>query len=166
LRIEHEAIVSLAGRESLVFEGRTIPFIRLAETMRRPHHPGSDSRPRLATIVQADADLLALGVDRVIRTNEVIVHPLPAAAGLVAALAGAVFDAQGNPQLVLNPEALLKAARAPSPERMAEAKPATPHILVIDDSLTSRVLVQSILEAGGLQNRPGRQRRGCHGEGP
>jgi chemotaxis protein histidine kinase CheA len=65
----------------LVFEGRTIPFIRLAETMRRPHHPGSDSRPRLATIVQADADLLALGVDRVIRTNEVIVHPLPAAAG-------------------------------------------------------------------------------------
>jgi two-component system chemotaxis sensor kinase CheA len=33
---------------------------------------------------------------------------------------------------------------------LPEAK-STPHILVIDDSLTSRVLVQSILEAGGYR---------------
>jgi two-component system, chemotaxis family, sensor kinase CheA len=95
--------------------------------------------------------LLAIGVDRVIRTNEVIVHPLPAGAGLVTSLAGAVFDAQGNPQLVLNPEALLEAVDAASSERIPEATPA-PHILVIDDSLTSRVLVQSILEAGGYKS--------------
>jgi two-component system chemotaxis sensor kinase CheA len=154
LRLDRDAIVSLAGRESLVFEGRTIPFLRLAETMRRPHQPGNDSRPRLAAIVRADAELLALGVDRVIRTNEVIVHPLPAAAGRLPALAGAVFDAQGNPQLVLNPETLLHAAHAPSSERMPDHRPAPRilvHILVIDDSLTSRVLVQSILETAGYK---------------
>jgi two-component system, chemotaxis family, sensor kinase CheA len=150
LRLDRDAIVSLAGRESLIFEGRTIPFLRLADTMRHPHQPSNDSRPRLAAIVQADAELLALGVDRVIRTNEVIVHPLPAAAGRVTSLAGAVFDAQGNPQLVLNPEALLEAAHAASSKRMLEDKP-TPYILVIDDSLTSRVLMHSILEAGGYK---------------
>ena len=41
LRLDENAIDSVAGRESLVFEGRAIPFIRLAETMRRPFEPAS-----------------------------------------------------------------------------------------------------------------------------
>jgi two-component system chemotaxis sensor kinase CheA len=150
LRLDDDAIVSLAGRSSLIFEGRAIPFIRLADTMRRSLAAGADSRPHLAAIVQADAELLALGVDRVIHASEVIVHPLPAAGGRAAMLAGAVFDAQGNPQLMLNPDALLEAAHAVSSQPTAAAAPA-PHILVIDDSLTSRVLLKSILETGGFK---------------
>jgi len=150
LRLGADAIVSLAGRSSLIFEGRAIPFIRLAETMGRPLQSGADSRPNLAAIVQAGSELLAVGVDRVIHASEVIVHPLPSAAGGITTLAGAVFDAQGNPQLVLNPEALLEAARTVSSQSMAAAGPA-PHVLVIDDSLTSRVLLQRILETGGFK---------------
>ena len=150
LRLDDDALVALAGRESLVFEGRAIPFIRLDGAMRRVLQPGTDTRPRLAVIVQADADLLAVGVDRVIHVKEVIVHPLPASAGRITPLAGAVFDAQGNPQLVLNPEALLQASLANPSGRTLEDKPA-PHILVIDDSLTSRVLLQSILQAAGYK---------------
>jgi len=150
MRLDADAIVSLAGRSSLIFEGRAIPFIRLAETMGRPLASGGDSPPRLTAIVQADAELLAVGVDRVIHASEVIVHPLPAAAGRVALLAGAVFDAQGNPQLVLNPDALLEAAHAVRSQPMAPTAPAQ-HILVIDDSLTSRLLLQSILETGGFK---------------
>jgi chemotaxis protein histidine kinase CheA len=82
---------------TLIFEGRATPFIRLADTMHGGLQNGADSRPRLAAIVQADAELLAIGVDRVIHASEVIVHPLPAAAGRLTTLAGAVFDAQGNP---------------------------------------------------------------------
>ena len=116
-----------------------------------PFEPVSrNTRPRLAAIVQADADLLAVGVDRVIHAEEVIVHPLPAAAGRITPLAGAVFDAQGNPQLVLNPEALLEAAHAAPPVLAPEAG-AAPHILVIDDSLTSRTLLKNMLEAGGYK---------------
>jgi two-component system, chemotaxis family, sensor kinase CheA len=150
LRLNDDAIVSLAGRESLIFGGRAIPFFRLAEMLRGPLQHGTDSSPRLAAIVQVGAELVAVGVDRVICTGEVIVHPLPAAAGRVTMLAGAVFDAQGNPQLVLNPEALLETAHAASSSRILQARP-TPHILVIDDSLTSRVLVQRMLEAGGYK---------------
>jgi len=150
LRLAADAIVSLAGRSSLVFEGHAIPFIRLAETMGRPLASGADSLPHLAAIVQAGSELLAVGVDHVIHASEVIVHPLPAAAGKVAMLAGAVFDSQGNPQLVLNPDALLKAAEAVSSRPMPATAPA-PHVLVIDDSLTSRVLLKSILETGGFK---------------
>ena len=151
LRLDENAIDSVAGRESLVFDGRAIPFIRLAEAMRRPFEPVSrNTRPRLAAIVQAGADLLAVGVDRVIHAEEVIVHPLPSAAGRITPLAGAVFDAQGNPQLVLNPEALLESAHAAPPVLTPEAG-AAPHILVIDDSLTSRTLLKNMLEAGGYK---------------
>ena len=151
LRLDENAIDSVAGRESLVFDGRAIPFIRLAEAMRRPFEPVSrNTRPRLAAIVQAGADLLAVGVDRVIHAEEVIVHPLPSAAGRITPLAGAVFDAQGNPQLVLNPEALLESAHAAPPVVAPEAG-AAPHILVIDDSLTSRTLLKTMLEAGGYK---------------
>ena len=150
LRLDDDAIVTLAGRSSMIFEGHAIPFIRLADTMRCAQETGADSRPRLAAIVQADAELLAVGVDRVIHASEVIVHPLPAAAGRITTLAGAVFDAQGNPQLVLNPEALLVAANSVPSQRIPDPSP-TPLVLVIDDSLTSRVLLQSILEAGGYK---------------
>ena len=152
LRLDENAIDSVAGRESLVFDGRAIPFIRLAEALRRPFEPVSrNSRPRLAAIVQAGADLLAVGVDRVIHAEEVIVHPLPSAAGRITPLAGAVFDAQGNPQLVLNPAALLEAAHAAPPVVTPEAGASKPHILVIDDSLTSRTLLKNMLEAGGYK---------------
>jgi two-component system chemotaxis sensor kinase CheA len=153
LRLDENAIDSVAGRESLVFDGRAIPFIRLAEAMRRPFEPGSrtNTLPRLAAIVQAGADLLAVGVDRVIHAEEVIVHPLPSAAGRITPLAGAVFDAQGNPQLVLNPAALLEAAHAAPPVLTPEAGATKPHILVIDDSLTSRTLLKNMLEAGGYK---------------
>ena len=149
-RLDDDAIVSLAGRSSLIFEGHAIPFIRLGHTMRRTLPSSADSRPHLAAIVQADAELLAVGVDRVFHASEVIVHPLPAAAGRTPMLAGAVFDTQGNPQLMLNPDALLEAAHAVSSQPMAAAGP-DPHILVIDDSLTSRVLLKSILETGGFK---------------
>jgi two-component system, chemotaxis family, sensor kinase CheA len=150
LRLDRDALTSLAGRESLIFGGRAIPFVRLAETMGRRLQADIDSRPRLAAILQTGVELMALSVDRAIHVKEVIVHPLPAAISRVSLLAGAVFDAEGNPQLVLNPEALLEAARAAPAERILAAKP-MPHILVIDDSLTSRVMVQNILEAGGYR---------------
>ena len=150
LRLGDDAIVSMAGKSSLIFESRAIPFVRLADTMRGALQTGANSRPRLAAIVQAGAELLAIGVDRVIHASEVIVHPLPAAAGRATTLAGAVFDAQGNPQLVLNPEALLEAANS-VPSRGTQDPGPTPHVLVIDDSLTSRDLLQSIIEAGGYK---------------
>ena len=164
LRLDDDAIVTLAGRSSLIFEGRAIPFIRLADTMRRAHETGADSLPRLVAIVQADAELLAVGVDRVIHASEVIVHPLPAAAGRITTLAGAVFDAQGNPQLVLNPEALLVAANSVPSQRIPDPSP-TPLVLVIDDSLTSRVLPAKHPRGWRLQGRYGSQRRGRDGQG-
>ena len=60
------------------------------------------------------------------------------------------IDSEGNPRLVLDPEALASGAwvdRAAGAETQIAALP----ILVIDDSLTTRMLEQSILESAGYE---------------
>jgi two-component system chemotaxis sensor kinase CheA len=75
-------------------------------------------------------------------------RPLPDLAPTILAVVGASLDSAGHPRLVLDPAGLVvEASRAgiarPSP---AASRPA---ILVVDDSLTTRMLEQSILESAG-----------------
>src|SRR5205823_8045176 len=81
--------------------------------------------------------------------------------GLVAQVgtfAGGILLEDGSVALVLNPAELLKAQRhtdrAPAPRAPAE-RPArkTSTVLVVDDSLTTRTLEKSILEAHGYEVR-------------
>jgi two-component system chemotaxis sensor kinase CheA len=56
--------------------------------------------------------------------------------------------ADGAPEIVLDPEGLVAAADGAA--AMSDGAPATrPTVLVIDDSLTTRMLEQSILESAG-----------------
>jgi two-component system chemotaxis sensor kinase CheA len=65
-------------------------------------------------------------------------------------VAGASLDPEGNPQLVLDPETLITIARAAADEPDAPPNARLP-ILVVDDSLTTRMLEQSILESAGYE---------------
>jgi two-component system chemotaxis sensor kinase CheA len=100
-------------------------------------------------IVTADAREVAIGVDAIVGAANIVVRSLPAAAPAERLVAGATLDADGTPQLVLDPAELcaaaLGAARAAEP---ADSRPPAT-VLVIDDSLTTRMLEQSILESAG-----------------
>lgn len=150
VRLKRDDIVSIAGRESIVFEGSAIPFVTLAPLLHvATSQPGTPA-VRSALIVQSGAELIAVGIDRVIRTADVIIHPLPSGLGSVELLSGASFDSEGNVQLVMDPAALRNAARLVRAAEAEDLRP-RPHILVIDDSLTSRMLEQSILEGAGYK---------------
>jgi len=62
---------------------------------------------------------------------------------------GASLDADGNPQLVLDPAGLVAAAQRGRGAVADAPAPARAPVLVIDDSLTTRMLEQSILESAG-----------------
>ena len=65
-------------------------------------------------------------------------------------MAGASLDPEGNPQLVLDPAGLVEAVGEPlAPARTPAAR--RPPVLVVDDSLTTRMVEQSILESPGHQ---------------
>ncbi|WP_437516116.1 hybrid sensor histidine kinase/response regulator [Sorangium sp. So ce1099] len=149
LRLEADAIVRGAEHDAIVVEDRLAPFARLASVLGAAAPVGE---PRCAVVVAAGASLAVLGAERLLGAVPVIVKPLPAAAGAPPAVSGASFDVRGNPVLVLDPRGVIELVRAAGPgvEDHRERR-APPPILVVDDSLTTRMLEQSILESGGYE---------------
>src|SRR5690606_17733409 len=79
-----------------------------------------------------------------------VVQGLPPAAAVAPVVTGACADVAGPPHLVLSPRLLVDLARAPGTGRTVRPPARAPEpILVIDDSLTTRMLEQSILETAG-----------------
>jgi two-component system chemotaxis sensor kinase CheA len=151
LRVRGHEIARSEHAESVVHEGKVIPFAPLARTLYRGAGQAA-YRPVWATVLlAAGGRAAALGVDRVLGTSSVVVRALPSLVRADALVAGATLDAEGNPFLVLEPAALVLAAErqrgvaAPSEQR------ARLPILVVDDSLTTRMLEQSILESAGYE---------------
>ena len=107
-------------------------------------------------VLQIGSERLACGVDRLLGVGDALVRPVSPLARVGAQVAGTTVSAEGVPSLVVNATELLRLARtgvlragASSPAK-AEPRKRKP-ILVIDDSLTTRMLEQSILETEGYE---------------
>jgi len=151
LRVRDSEVVRSAESDSILHEGNVIPFLPLDRMLRRS---GSADRNRdvwLAVVVQAGDRRVAVGVDRLLGTSNIVMWALPGVAEADPVIAGASLDAEGNPQLVLDPGGLVAAAGRDRGAASEEATPRRAPVLVIDDSLTTRMLEQSILESAGYE---------------
>jgi two-component system chemotaxis sensor kinase CheA len=151
LRLADSDIARSAEGDSIVHEGKVIPFVPLGMALRQQGAQTRRQKFATAVVVQSGTSLAAVAVDRLIGTANVVVRPIPPEADVDPIVSGASLDAEGNPQLVLHPEGIVAAAHARGAERpKAEATPLPP-VLVVDDSLTTRMLEQSILESAGYE---------------
>jgi two-component system chemotaxis sensor kinase CheA len=149
LRLSASDVARAPAGDSIVHEGRVIPFIPLATVLERPQ--GGDARARLsAIIVQAGSALAAVEVDQLLGSATVVVRPLPSYVRALPVVYGASLDAEGSPQLVLDPDEIVRAAETGRGAVHVEPSVRRP-ILVVDDSLTTRMLEQSILESAGYE---------------
>ncbi len=149
VRLPSQEIANSANGQSLVHDGVALPFLPLAAALRSQQRRAS-SATTTAVIVDSAAGALALGVDRIVGTKTVVLRKLPALLPPHPLIAGAALDALGNPELVLDPEGLYAEAQRPAGSA-ARTLPARLPILIIDDSLTTRMLEQSILESAGYK---------------
>ena len=151
LRVADHDIARSADRDSIVYAGKVIPFLALSSALGRKTVVDSKRRFWSAVILEASSGLAVIGVDRLLGTTLVVVKSLPSLAKAATVVAGASLDVHGNPQLVLDPEGLVAAAqrgRATALEPICARRVA---VLVVDDSLTTRMLEQSILESAGYE---------------
>lgn len=147
LRVGPDAIARKTRGGSILHEGRAIPFLVLARLLSDlPAQAFGRTLP--AVIIEGADGAAAIGVDRLLGTTGVVLRPLPDLAPADRVIAGASLDAEGNPQLVLDPDALVAEAGRERPTNPTAARTRRP-ILIIDDSLTTRMLEQSILESAG-----------------
>ncbi|HEX7602066.1 MAG TPA: response regulator [Polyangiaceae bacterium] len=150
LRLDVADVVR-AGGTSVVHEGEMIPFVPLSRPLRAAALPAPALRMSSAVVVEGANARVALGVDRLLGTARVVMVPLPSMAASEPLVAGLSLDAEGNPQLVLDPEQLVLAALGATTEAAQREPTALAPVLVIDDSLTTRMLEQSILESAGYR---------------
>jgi two-component system chemotaxis sensor kinase CheA len=150
LRIAIGDLAQSARGASIEYEGKVIPFAPLERTLQRGTQTRGGVRSWSAVVIAGANALAAVGIDRLYGTQNLVVRPLPDFTPSDPIVAGASLDADGHPQLVLDAEALVEHVRRAVPAAAATSSPGAP-ILVIDDSLTTRMLEQSILESAGYE---------------
>jgi two-component system chemotaxis sensor kinase CheA len=149
LRMTRAETIRTEQGESVLYDGQAIPLVSVRLVVSTAPASKRSSMHSSAVIVRGRSGIAALRVDRILGTAHVVMRPLPTLAPAAGIVAGVVLDAVGDPQLVLDPDSLVEAAqRAVITE--GEAAPSRSSVLVVDDSLTTRMLEQSILESAGF----------------
>jgi two-component system, chemotaxis family, sensor kinase CheA len=149
LRLAAGDVACAATGASILYEQRAVPFIPLKAALDGARW--SAGRGWIAIIVApVSGGIGAIGVERLVGTARMVVRPLPDRLKSSPLTVGAALDGEGNPQLILDPDGLVSAAQGARAVELAAA-PAKRSVLVIDDSLTTRMLEKSILESAGYQ---------------
>jgi len=145
-----EEISHTAEGDTVVLDGKIIPYVGLDRLLSPETPEAMRHTNRSAVMLVADGTTVALGVESLLGIESIVVRGVPELALMSKTVSGASFDADGNPRIVLSPEGLVRAVRRSAAAPRVAPKLRAP-ILVIDDSLTTRMLEQSILESAGYE---------------
>ncbi|QRK04451.1 response regulator [Archangium violaceum] len=152
IHLPAEAVTWTGARACISFAGEVLPFLPLVDALGRA---GTGQRPRAWSVLVLDAGAAgraALGVEKLLGISRRVSRPLPATVPPLPMVAGASFDEQGVPLLLLDAAGLVRLVQAGSSGGPPKARAVQRHlILVVDDSVTTRMLEKSILEAAGYQ---------------
>ena len=157
-RVGRDEIRTVENRETIIVEGRTIPFVPLRAVLELPgkEKGGMSAGFVQAAVLGAENHRIAFGVDDILQEQEVLVKDLGKQLARVRNIAGATVLGTGQVVPVLNVSDLLKSAvsASPAPEAPAlsqEASAERKSVLVVEDSITARTLLKNILEAAGYE---------------
>lgn len=150
LRSVRGEVVRTPSGESIVYEDQAIPFIDLGHCLAEQDGEHAVSGNYSSVVMHVDGMFTAVGVDRLLGIENVVLRTLPGLAPADPIVAGASLDAEGNPQIVLDAEGLAARARRSRTAKREQPVRRLP-VLIIDDSPTTRMLEQSILEAAGYE---------------
>jgi two-component system chemotaxis sensor kinase CheA len=160
-RIRHDQVIQVVDRQAIRLRDQIVPIVRLADVLSLPS--GDDSSPRgrapgswlYLVIAQAADERVGLIVDDIANEDDVLIKPLPHHLKRIGILSGATIAPDGTIIPILHAPGLIRAVRGVTLTRLALAEEAqdgeSPRILVVDDSLNTREIEKSILEACGYQ---------------
>jgi len=160
-RVREGDLVSLEGRRAAEIEGHPVPVVELADVLEREHtaHPEGTTRTWRPFLVLRQGDRrIAMLADELVGEQEIVIKSLGWPLRRVRNVGGAAVLGSGQTVVILNPTDMLKSGlkligsgSLPARRQAAVAAPerGRHRVLVVDDSLTTRTLERSILEAAG-----------------
>ncbi|MBB5347909.1 response regulator [Desulfoprunum benzoelyticum] len=156
-RIRWEEVETVENRETLVIDGRPLALVRLGDVLELKtavvRQPVDEAFMQVA-VVGAAEKRMAFMVDEILGEQEVLVKPLGQQLPQVRNIMGATVFGNGRVVPLLNISDLLKTAMKKAPSFMAdpgETPVKSNSVLVVEDSITARMLMKNILEAAGYE---------------
>ncbi len=163
VRVRRDDVKTVENRETIALNGRAVSLVWLADALEiaRPGEPSTaDSFP--AFVLSAGDKRIAFRVDEVLNEQEVLVKPLGKPLVRVRNVAGATVLGSGKAVPILNAADLIKSAmksggapvRAPAArtaDAVAKGAAKTRSLLLVEDSITARMLLKNILETAGYR---------------
>ncbi|MDP2862078.1 MAG: response regulator [Desulfobacterales bacterium] len=154
VRVKHEEIKTVENRDTLSLSGMTIPLLRLADVLELTEKNG-DLPMMTVLILESQGKRVGFIVNEVLNELEVLIKSLSQPLTRVRNIAGATILGSGKVVPVLNISDLMKSAAkaavyGPKPDRPeANGEVTRKSVLVVEDSITSRMLLKNILETAG-----------------
>ncbi len=158
-RIPLDRVETQAAKPVVSLEGQAVPLYGLAHLLEigdaSPSLPG-EMLPVM--VLKSGARRLAVWVDEFIAEHDALIQDLGMPCPATGKISGGALLREGSVFVVLNPAGLAAgctpSALVPMPRQAPVQAPQAAHgILVVDDSITSRSLERSILEAHGYRVR-------------
>jgi two-component system chemotaxis sensor kinase CheA len=160
-RVRKQDLCTVEGCQTVQLEGRTLPIVSLREALALPVKPQRNATDYLQVVVAHGGEhRIAFAVDRVVCEREVLVKSLGPQLVSVPNIAGATILGSGSVVPIISVGELVQACvgRAPQAGRIEEAARSGADgpkaVLIAEDSITSRMLLKSVLEAAGYYVRP------------
>ena len=160
VRVRRTDVSMIENRETIQVEGRTLPLVRMNEVLDLPLKPQRVTSDHIQALVLGSGEgRIAFTVDRVVDEQEVLVKTLGPQLLRVRNIAGVTVIGSGKVVPILNVVDLLqssvaKPARGRRPSADAGSDAARKAVLIVEDSITSRMLLKNVLEAAGYYVRP------------
>jgi len=148
VRVQPHELVHGSDGTALCIDDLMVPAAPLGALFGTP----TDRATTAVVLEHPEAGGAAFFVDRTLGVGDVMVRSVPAAAAalLDPIVWGIALDAESRPYAVVEPRELIAAVGRARRVQPAPAVRPLP-ILVVDDSLTTRMLEQSILESAGYE---------------
>jgi two-component system chemotaxis sensor kinase CheA len=158
VRIKLDEIRQVEGRSVFRTESGPVPLVSLARVLGPPVTQGAPAS-RMPAVILASGERRAVAlVDELVGEQEIVLRPPGRIGKLPRFVSGATQLGSGRVATVLAADEVIAAALGLPAGDASFAFPSRPaaarhQILVVDDSITTRTLEQSILEAAGYAVR-------------
>lgn len=146
-------IIDVSASQAIMLDKHPIPLRILSDILGYKKANSADEDKHHIVVIKNDKQIVALLVDEIIGEREMVIKPLQPPLLNVLCTAGGTLSGSGEVIIVLNSIDLINIALQAKNFNRITTKTSTtqtlvkPHILVVDDSITTRTMEKNILES-------------------
>mgnify|MGYP002628736505 CR=1 FL=1 len=153
LRLNRKEVKTVENKATMTLDGHVIPFVSLSSILELPIKE-NDSEYVQTLIFGSKNKKISFAIDEIANEQEVLVKNFNKHLARVRNISGATVLGSGKVVPILNISDLLKSALKPmaiaiKQKTTEETEEVKKSVLVVEDSITSRMLLKNILETAG-----------------